>query len=503
MGNEPNMTEGLYRQRLLRSAAAAGMLLVALTALFSLLMPYQARSLLSHGFGRSRAGVLGSGVLAQSGRHELGDALVESVRVHGGLRLETIGTIGPLDTLESLRTGKAQFGLIPGGLDLDTTGILGLAPLHREYVHLLVPADGPILTFRHLAGKRVGTGPPGSASALLARAVFGYFDFAEKPTLITDHSSDLEKEFLAGHLDAAFTMYPLFSPAIEPLLSTGWYRLLPFPEAAGLARYRPGFLAEDLPGNLYGPDRALPPGDAPFPALAIEWGLVARSDASSAMATALLQAADDAGFIPGIAPDRPDTSRLGLVSGLPAHPAAVAYQTRIEGLTRDQFEAGAFFIMGLVLLGLLGRYAGQRLRRILAARQRQRIRPFFERLRELGLAIANTEDPRQVQTYMQELISLQRRAERAWLMSRFDTDDFKNLCVVYGIYNHAALIKLRPESGDYYRTLPVSEGEENAHSPVQSTFSGDPAPETAPGRGWPFDDNGGLEEEDPDQMTLF
>ena len=211
----------------------------------------------------------------------------------------------------------------------------------------------------------------------------------------------------------------------------------------------------------------------------------------------------DAGFIPEISPDRPHESRLGQVSGLPAHPAAVAYQTRHEGLTRDQFEAGAFFMMGLVLLGLLGRFGGQYLRRILSARQRQRIRPFFERLRELGLAIANTEDSRQVQTFMQELISLQRRAERAWLMGRFDTNDFRNLCVIYGIYNHAALIKLRPESGDYYRTLPVSEVEEQAHAPVPHPFSGDPAPETAPGRGWPFDDNNGLEEEDPDQMTLF
>lgn len=497
------MSESPYQHRLFRLAAAGGIVLASMTGLFCLLMPYQARTGALHLFNRSGAGVLGRGTVAESAGVHLAKGFSEIARTHGGVRFEIIETSNPQETLDAMTSGKAQFGVIPGILALREAGILGLTPLRREYAHVVVPADGPVKTFRDLAGKRVGIGTPGSVSSLLSQILFGYFNFAETSELVLDHSPDLEKEFLAGTLDAAITVYPLFSPEIERLLSTGWYRLIPVPEAEALSRYRPGLFAESLPGNLYGPDRQLPPGDAAFPAVAIDWNLVARADASPALAMALLDAAHHPGFAQGLPSETENRLSTGQSSGLPPHPAVALYETRSEGLTREEFEAGAFFIMGLVLLVLLGQYGSYRIRLALIRRQRQRILPFFERMREIGLAIANSEHPHEVQTFLQELMSLHRRAEKAWLMGRFDSDDFKNLCAIYGIYNHAASHKMRSETREYFHTSPLPVREEASHTAAETMYSREPVPEPATGRGWPFDITRDEEEEDPDQMTLF
>ncbi len=383
--------------------------------------------------------------LAAGGRegayYRLGTLLQEELGEKGIYHLDVLETAGSLDNLKRIQEGRADFGLVQGGLESGLPGLHAVASVGLQYAHVIAPADSSITTFRDLAGKRVGVGPASGGSAVLAKQVFDFFDFAEPVLLVPGHAPALAEAFSSGDIEAAFVVYRLFAPAVESLLDTGYYRLLPIPEALGVAHYLPGVSAETFPLALYGPGRSLPEAQT-LPTLAVDTLLVAREDTPDHQVEALLHALYDEGFKTRARLDELTEARGRSGVRLPLHPAAEVFYARHAPVSSDRFEIGSFFLAGLVCVAstmhfLLGKRQQRRVKR-----RREAIRPFFEKMLEYGAAVANATDKDELVLLLDEMMAVQRQAERSWLEGELDTEHMENLYAVYNIRSRNAFSKI-------------------------------------------------------------
>ena len=417
---------------------------MVLLALLFFLRPEQARSLVNGIFGPSGGGTLHMATASRSGAYyQLGDALRSELLAKSGYTLELLETEGSIANLELLHQGKCDVGLIQSGLSADLSGLTALAKVDRQYTHLIVPKDSPIKTFRDLSGKRVGLGARNSGFANLGERLFSFYHFTPAPELVYDHRTNLEEAFLDGDIDAAFTVYGLFTPAIEELLDSGWYTLLPITEAAALERYIPGTFAETLPHGLYGPERDIPAdGDAPFMTLAVDTLLVARNEADALAVTTLLTGLYEAPY--------PREARLNSVSeaegqrihSLPLHPAVKKFYSRNAPLTADHFEIASFFLAGMLFLASLTHYFIERRKRSHLEKQRKAIIPYFEELLAYEQRLEGAEDPGAIMALTQEMMAKQHEAEAQWLKGKLSTEHMENLYAVYNIRVRNAFSKI-------------------------------------------------------------
>lgn len=448
------LPNGKLIARIGRGAALVAAVVLSFFALWMLVSPSGVRAALRGASARWNAGggpiALATGV-RNGGYYHLGTELSGAVKSTGPYTIEPIETGGSLDNFKRLREGQLRFGFVQGGLlgnpalgdAAPGEPVLPIANVDKQYLHLIVPTDSPIHTLRDLSGKRVGAGPPGSGHEALAEMVLKYFAFNQPPSLVTDHSPNLDQAFQAGSIDAAFAVYSLFSPAMEELFKTGWYRLVPIPEAEAIAKFLPGVYAEDLPPSLYGPERALPRAeDGPFPTLMVNTFLVARRDASAAQVRAMLEALYSPGFryamhLADLDEQRGRTSPLA-----PLHPAAAAWYARREPLSTDRFEVASFFLAGLVTLASTIQYLVSRRNWLQSLRSRRAIRRYFERLLEYGAAVEATSDTTGLSAILHDMMAIQREAETEWLAGRLDTEHMENLYLIYNTRTRNAFDKI-------------------------------------------------------------
>lgn len=99
-------------------------------------------------------------------------ARVARTAVALGAHIEPIVTPGPADAIAALQTGRSQFAVVPIGAapSLDGLQLVALLPVHLPFL-LIGPAAGAVEHLRDLAGKRIATGPEGSATARLTASL--------------------------------------------------------------------------------------------------------------------------------------------------------------------------------------------------------------------------------------------------------------------------------------------------------------------------------------------
>lgn len=489
---------------MIKVCSAAILLVIAAGGVFFVLAPYQASRLRADILGRLHASGEDPLVLltaAEDGAYyQLGTVLRQHLDAFHSYKLDVQATQGSVENLTLLHEGKADLALIQGGLAADRAGVLALANLGRQYLHLVVPADSSIEDFRDLAGKRVGVGPAGGGSDALARSVLGFFNFTEETVLVQDHEPDLRKAFLDGEIDAAFTVYSLFSPAMERLLGEGWYRLIPVDEAEAVARYLPGVFAESLPGGLYGPDRTIPPHEgAPFPTLAVNTLLVAPQALPHRQVYTILELIFRGDFLRAARLTDLTEADAQQALHLPLHPAAEAFYRRHDPISADRFEILSFFLAGIVCLASVFHFLSGRHRQQIQAEKRAAIRPYFESMMDFGDEIETAANPAKLTRLIHKIMATQRGAERAWLEGHFDTEDMENLYAVYSLRCDNAFHKIfdlhlqamrglntvepaRPIAGDTgsYREIPAPRFERVDESREREPWSGFPRVERDP-----------------------
>lgn len=449
-----------YSRRLRGLGRGAGVTLAVVCLLagaWMVLNPAGARSALQ-GLGAWREAGGGSALsiatgVANGGHHRLGTALANAMARAGGAEVRVLETAGSVENLRRLGAGEAQFALVMGGVlgnpgagdaeDVSAPPALPVANVGEQYLHLAVPVDSPVQTLRDLAGKRVGVGAAGGGHEALARRVFGYFGDAALPQFVNDHSPNLDQAFQDGAIDAAFAVYSLFAPAMEELLRTGWYRLVPVTESEALARFLPGTHAEVLPPDLYGPDRSIPPATyGPFPTLRVDTFLVARRDAPAAQVHAVLDALYSPAFRFEARLPELDEARGSVSPWAPLHAEAAAWYARREPLSADRFEVASFFLAGAVTLASALHYLVGRRHWLRARASRQSIRPYFERMLEYGAAVEATSDTTALAAIVHEMMAVQRDAEAEWLRGRLHTEHMENLYLIYNTRTRNAFDKI-------------------------------------------------------------
>jgi len=441
------------RKTLLKIASACLLLMLAAGGVFFVLAPYQASRVTAHLSNRYFASGEKPLVLATAAEEgayfELGHQLRMHLDASQSYQLEVQATRGSMENLTLLKEGMADLALIQGGLAAERNvragdwsgGLVGegdklvsLANLGREYVHIVVPADSDIQRFRDLAGRRLGVGPAGGGADALARKMARFFSFGESTELIADHNPDLSEAFLDGDIEAAFTVYGLFAPAMEELLASGWYRLIPIPEADAVARYLPGAFVETLPPFLYGPDRSIPrPEDGDFKTIAVNTLLVCQSDLPDRQVFAVLEEIFSGPFLKmaRLTDLNEDVAQSAL--HLPLHAAAESYYTRHDPISSDRFEILSFFLAGVVCLASVVHFVSGRRRVSIQTQRRDAIRPYFEAMMDYGDAIESANSPSKLTCLIHKVMATQRGAERKWLEGEFDTEDMENLYAVYSL----------------------------------------------------------------------
>lgn len=374
----------------------------------------------------------------------LGQALATAY-AREGATLTVEATEGTAENLARLARGDAAFALVQSGPETLPNDLRTLAAAPPVYVHLIVPADSKIESVRDLGGRHVATGSEGDGLAPLAQAVFDFYDFAEPPVLLPESVEHLAEAFADGRIDAAFTAEGLFAPALETLLASGYYRLLPIPEADALAQRVPGVAAAQLSPGLYGPGRSVPPPAAgPWATLRIPVYLIARADAPAATVTALMAARFDPQVARATGPGLPGEADAATAAPLPLHPAAIAYYQRNAPLTPEALLAERYFLVGVVLLLaglqlLLGR--GRSLQR--TRRQQRRFHALLTTAHALGDAVDTNDEPEALDPLLAELSAAQRQAERRWLQGEIGGAQAHHLQAHYAMLlqrTHAKLL---------------------------------------------------------------
>ena len=278
----------------------------------------------------------------------------------------------------------------------------------------------------------------------------------------------MQRAFAEGVLDAALLLEPLLSPQIDALLSSGYFRLLPVPEAEAIARVLFGVEAEVMPGNLYGPERALPPLEAgPFPVLAVEAVLAAHTDTPPGDIAALLQ---DLLALPA-------DSSTGLVSfalphnaglqGWRVHPGVTRVLEQTVPLTREALntfgrQCAGWGLMLLAAWQLF--YAWQRLQ---ARGRRREMHEWFELVQDIGARMEVAEGPRELGRLVDDLASKQRLAERAFVTGKMDQSEL----LLFTTAHQVRLLDALGKHGHSIESIPVPQDSAHAAAPPPSFFT--------------------------------
>lgn len=426
------------RRTLLNVFTAAALVSVASGGVFFILAPYQANRIRADFADRFHARGQEPLVLATAEEdgayHKLGGVLRQHLDAYHSYTLDVKATGGSQENLGLLKDGGADLALVQSGLTMDREDLVALANLGRQYVHVVVPADSKVETFRDLAGRRIGVGIEGGGAAALADRMLSFFNFGEETTLVYNHNPDLKEAFLDGEIDAAFTVHGLFEPAMEELLGVGWYRLVPVREAEAVSRYLPGIFAETLPPSLYGPDRSIPAADGPlFQTVAVNTLLVCQRSLPSRQVHTVLELIFRGDFLKAARLTGLTETSAREELHLPLHAGAEEFYNRRNPISGDRFEIMSFFLAGIVCLASVFHFLNNRRRAHGQAERRKAIRPYFEAMMDFGDEVESAGNPTNLTRLVHKMMATQRSAEREWLEGSFDTEDMENLYAVYGL----------------------------------------------------------------------
>ncbi len=235
--------------------------------------------------------------------HQLGTALAETFNAHlDDIEVEVVEGEETRDSLTTVIHGEAELALAYSDTEGDGD-IRTLVPLYELYLYMIVHNDDP-KDEEHprpdgvpgLAGLKVGIGPKGSGTDLVARRLMSHYGFTEDnptgPKLINDSYRNTSDRFIKRDIDAVFILGSIESSAVERMLADGHAKLLSLddpervaPAMDGIRSKHPFVVSHVIPKHLFGKHPSEPTGVIGVHAL-----LVSRADVDDAVARALTEA---------------------------------------------------------------------------------------------------------------------------------------------------------------------------------------------------------------------
>jgi TRAP transporter TAXI family solute receptor len=143
-----------------------------------------------------------------------------------GFQADVLITAGSAENLSLLKSGKADFAVVQGGVSqiTDTTGLSTVAMVSYEPVWLIFNRsafnpDVSKLRPDDLVGKRIGIGAPGSGIQPVAREILAGIGVSETNTVFVEEGmSAMAKGLREGKLDAAFFVTVAANPVVQGMI---------------------------------------------------------------------------------------------------------------------------------------------------------------------------------------------------------------------------------------------------------------------------------------------
>jgi hypothetical protein len=393
-------------------AVEGAVLLVAITACLlaarALLRPSAARKyrvdMTTHTAPRSV--MLAEQLRAEGARHHLDVVL-------------TAKEYGTLDALEEVDSpSKINYALVVGGISTrDYPHVRTVTSLATEHLHLLVKPELAEKGIAGLRGKRIGLGPPTTASYHVARDVLNFVgilpsirtggagnefgpmapqEALREMARIDSLSGPARTEAVAGLPDAVMILAPLPSPFVRRLITGFGYTLvpLPFAEAYGLDRLNPAspegvridrsmLTRGVIPAYAYGSDPAEPAKECPT--ICVPLVLVAGDDADPRAVSLLLETIYDSPLTTAIRPPP-----LGeQVNAFPRHNGTEQYLHRHDPVLTPEVASSLARVaggIGAFMSGVIAFYGFLRVRSL------RRFESYYREIEQIEMIARGLED---------------------------------------------------------------------------------------------------------------
>ena len=214
-------------------------------------------------FARVKVAILSG---AEGGNYHAIVAQLAAEARSGHGQIENLATQGSVDNIEQLaaarQTCRAHFALVQDGLDWPS-GFELVARLPRsESVFFLGRDADRVRALTDLRGLRIGIGPEGSGTALLARKILDSRDLAGLGLKLTHHPLDEQLSLLqTGGLDLGMLVMDEDALMVEDAVRDRGLAILSLPQADVIARRFPHVRTGRIGAGQYDPIRLLPPTD--------------------------------------------------------------------------------------------------------------------------------------------------------------------------------------------------------------------------------------------------
>lgn len=331
-----------------------------------------------------------------------------------GVRVEVIETAGTEENLALLRAGGAELAIVQSD-SLGPDGVVALAPLFAEPVHLVVPKGGEVRSVAGLKKRRVALGLVGSGMRQNALTILGHHGLT--PADLTD----LGEPFAAlesGDFDAALVTTGWQNPRLMKLLQTGRFDLVGIADAEGIARRHPWFTATTLPRGLYPGAVPLPP--EAVPTVAVTALLAGPKEASNRLVQAALASLYETDLRAAF-PAALTAKAARDYDAVLTHPAVAEYHNPYAGLDRfsgmmDFFAKFKELLVAVVaVVFLMWNWARLRRERIAAEEdrvQKTQLDGYIAQTLQVELEQMDVSEPEQLRPYLRRVTHIKQDALR-------------------------------------------------------------------------------------------
>ncbi|MEM7350822.1 MAG: TAXI family TRAP transporter solute-binding subunit [Acidobacteriota bacterium] len=345
--------------------------------------------------------------------YQVGLAIEPLLEQRTGVDVELLVSRGSVENRELLLSGAADLAILQGGA-VDAGGLVALAPVYREPVHVIARQGSGVTELGDLAGRRVVLGPLGSGMRESAKAILQHYRIELTPA---EPTRGYFKDLLAeSDLDAAIVTTGLLNPDLGRVLASGRFELLPILDAEALSIRHHHFHPETIPRGFYLEGPPVPPSDVPT--VATTSFVAALGETSSLIVRATLEAfyEDDLRRrIPTMIPRQAASAW----DELPIHPAAQSYYQPYGGLEilanfmeslaalkELVFALGA----GLYLLWASGQRGKQRQQERELQVAKDRLDVFLNRTMDIERTQMEIEDPAQLKAHLRQVTATKLQA---------------------------------------------------------------------------------------------
>ncbi len=216
--------------------------------------------------------------------HKVGSTIQESLAKRVRSSVDVKETDGSHENFQMLMSGEAELAILQGGsVPIEKASVI--TPLFREYVFVIARKGTDIQSVWELGGRRVCLGPSGSGNRDTSIKVLRHFGIDETHLI---GKSDLPFTALASDesIEAAIVTAGIEHPALQDLLSTNQFDIVPIHSAMAMELVHPFIRNVEIPRGLFAEHPAVP--SEPIPTIATTAYLVCQNDAPSDLVQAAL-----------------------------------------------------------------------------------------------------------------------------------------------------------------------------------------------------------------------